>query len=104
TAVLLQVTLFAGGLDLVGDVGPAHTDEVVVLGLQAVIGILSEPCGFGHGSSFVSSCRQPVATAQARMGAGKVRSPGWLPMRPRRGGGNSHHSDLAAPVVNAIPR
>src|SRR5699024_5202900 len=53
TTVLLEVALFAGGLDLVGDLGPSHIDEVVVLGLQAVIGILRQPRGFGHGSSFV---------------------------------------------------
>src|SRR5699024_7640488 len=76
TAVLLQVTLLAGGLDLVGDVGPAHTDEVVVLGLQAVIGILSEPCGFGHGSSFVSSCRQAGCNGASSDGCGKCPVPG----------------------------
>ena len=51
-AVLLEVALFAGGLDLLGDVGARGTAQLLELGAQPVVGLLGQPRGggcVGHG-------------------------------------------------------
>src|SRR5215212_5457285 len=54
-AVLAEVALVSGGLDLLGDLGPAVPREVVTLGLQPVVRLLGQPGdvlgGLGHGLS-----------------------------------------------------
>ena len=58
-AVLLQVALFAGGLDLLGDVDAPGPREILVLGLQAVVRLLRQPgdvliARVGHGFSLLA--------------------------------------------------
>jgi hypothetical protein len=45
-AVLLQVALFASGLDLLRDVGARRAAELLELRRQAVVGLLRQPRGF----------------------------------------------------------
>jgi hypothetical protein len=56
TAVFAEVTFFAGGLDLCGDLDSAIAREVIQLLLEPVVRLLGEPgdvgvAGFGHGYS-----------------------------------------------------
>ena len=48
-AVLLEVTELAGRLDLAGDVDASDRDQLVVLGLQPVVGLLGEVMRLRHG-------------------------------------------------------
>src|SRR5262249_56689760 len=57
-AVLAQVPLFAGRLDLLGDVNASLSGEVVEFGLEPVIRLLGQPgdavfARLGHGHSSV---------------------------------------------------
>ena len=48
-AVLLEVAELPGGLDLAGDVDPTDRGELVVLGLEPVVGLLGEVVRLRHG-------------------------------------------------------
>ena len=63
-AVLAQVALLAGLLDLAGDLGAAPTGEILELRLEPVVRLLGQPgdtAGLGHGGLRSGACRPACA-------------------------------------------